>query len=278
MRRIKKIIDFVSQIVQHWNADNAASYAAALAYYALFALAPLFFICITICSLFLDRLTVENQILGQISNLIGQQSAVQISDMIHKLTLVNQSPLTLTIGGFILLSGASGVFTELQTGLNAIWRVQHVKSGFLKMLEKRFLAVIMVFVVALILMLSLFLSIGIAAISSYLEFFSMGTLKTEKILDFLLSFGILTILFGMIFKLLPELKVPWNGLWGGASVAALLFTLGKMLVSFYITRLQITTHFGIASSIILILIWIYYSAQILFLGAEFTKVLSKSKA
>lgn len=253
--------------------------SAALAYYTIFSIAPLLIICIAISGMVFEPAHIELQIVSQIGMMFGPASAKQIQNM---LTVANYYPttgiVTQIIGIAVLFFGASGVFEELHSGLNIIWKVKLSKQkGWLYLIKNRFLSFTMVLCVGFLLLVSLILTLVLTSASSYLNHLVSGGAVIGLILHFIVSLGGITLLFALIFKILPEVDLCYKDVWLGAFVTTLLFILGKFLLSIYLGSQHIETSFGTAGSLVVLLIWIYYSAQILFIGAEFTKAYVQAK-
>jgi membrane protein len=265
---VKKIF---LNIIHAWNEDNVSRLSAALAYYTIFSLAPLLLIFITIVGLFFGEAASQGRILKQFSGLLGSESARQIQSMVQSLNKPHTGIISGVIGFFILIYAASRLFSELQSGLNLIWKVRNASSGIKEFIKRRFLSFSLVFVIGLLVLVSLLLSSIFTALSSYIgNQFPFGTILVET-LNFIISFCFITILFAMIFKILPDVSMQWEEVWLGAMLSAFLFTIGKTLLGIYLGLTHIQSAYGAAGSFIIILIWVYYSAQILFLGAEFSK-------
>jgi len=270
---LNKQIAFLKKIGFYWSEDKVPSFAAALAYYTLFSLGPLLVICITIGSIFLEKASVQAQILNNIDQTLGHESARQMQTIIQALTTTPADVMTTVIGIAVLIFGASGLFGQLQLSLNSIWGVKPRSGrGLMGIIKDRFLSFTMVLGVAFLLLVSMLLSIILTAISTYVSRLIPGSQGISLMPDFIISMSVQILLFAMIFKTLPDVSLKWENVWLGAFVTALLFTVGKILLGFYLSRSNGATVFGAASSLIVILIWVYYSAQILFIGAVFTKV------
>lgn len=246
--------------------------SAALAYYTTFSLAPIIVICIAVAGLFLGKDVVQGELLNQISTTLGPAAEHQIKIMISKTMNPTTSILSQIIGVIVLIFGASGVFGALQTGLNMVWQVK-LKSdrGLMGTIKDRFLSFTMVLGVSFLLLVSLVITVIITAFSSYLNNYFHGGEIIAFGLNFVVSIGMITVLFASLFKYLPDAKIEWNDVWLGAFITTLLFTLGKFLLAIYLKYAYTGAEFGAAGSLILILVWVFYSAQIFFLGAEFTK-------
>ncbi|WP_374689575.1 YihY/virulence factor BrkB family protein [Promineifilum sp.] len=274
---IVKFIDLLIQTFKDWSEDKASRLAAALAYYTVFSIPPLLVVAIGIASLFTDRATIETQVVNQASSLMGQQGGEAIQTILQSAEEPGDGELLPTLFGVaLLIFGASGVFTQLQDAMNTIWEVRpDPKRGFLSKIKDRFFSFSMVLVIGFILLVSLMLSTVLAAFGGY-----VGGLVSDAeillwILNFIISFGVYTLLFALMFKTIPDVEMTWRDVLVGAALTAVLFKLGEYALSFYFERSDPTSAFGAAGSIILLLLWVYYSAQILFFGAEFTEVYTK---
>lgn len=267
------IAELFKTTIKEWSEDKASRLAAALAYYTVVALAPLLIILIAIAGLVFGREAAQGQIVDQIGTLVGDQSTSAIQDIIVNANQPKSSFIASVIGIATLLFGASGVFGALQDGLNTIWEVQPKPGrGIIGIIKDRFVSLTMVFGVGFLLLVSLVVSAGLAAMGEYVG----GLLPLPEIvlqsLNFIISLVVITLLFAMIFKFLPDAEITWGDVWIGAAITALLFTIGKLLIGIYLGRSNVGSAYGAAGAMIVILIWVYYSAQILFLGAEFTQV------
>jgi membrane protein len=263
--------------VTEWSADNVPLLAAALAYYTVFSLAPLLVIAIAIAGAIFGEEAARGEIITQIQGLVGTQGAEAIQTMLQNANKPESGgAIATTISIIILLFGASGVFGQLQTALNTIWEVKPKPGqGVGSFLQARFLSFAMVLVMGFLLLVSLVLSAILAGVSGFFGNLLPGFFIVAKLLNFVISFGIVTLLFASIYKFLPDVDVRWKDLWIGAVVTALLFNIGKSLIGLYLGNSSVSSTYGAAGSIIVILVWVFYSAQILLFGAEFTQVYAK---
>jgi membrane protein len=269
----KGVIDLFKSTFNEWSEDKAVRLAAALAYYTVVALAPLLIIVTAIAGLFFGRDAVEGQVVGQIGGLVGEQSAETVRGMMASASQPETGIFATIFGVATLLFGASGVFGELQDGLNTVWEVKPKPDrGWMGIIKDRFLSMTMVLGTGFLLLVSLVVSAGLAAMGNYLETVLALPEIVLQALNFIISLSVITLLFALIFRFLPDAEVAWSDVWIGAGLTALLFTIGKLLLGLYLGRSSFASDYGAAGSIIVILIWIYYSAQILFFGAEFTQV------
>lgn len=260
-----------------WSEDKAPRLAAALAYYTVFALAPLMLIAIAVAGLFFGREAATNQIGQQVSGLLGPTAGEAINAMIQAASANKGTGIVASIIGVAtLLFAASGVFGQLQDALDTIWEVQPKPGlGIAATIKKRFFSFGMVLGVGFLLLVSLVISAALGAMGKVVAGDEFGQTLIWKLVNFVVSFGVTTLLFALIFKVLPDAKIQWSDVWIGALATALLFTLGKALIGWYLGRPGTTSTYGAAGSFVALLLWVYYSAQILFLGAEFTQVYAR---
>ncbi len=274
---MSSVVEIVGETFHEWSEDKASRLSAALAYYTVFSIPPLMVVAIGIASLFTDRATIEEQVVNQAASLMGRQGGEGIQTILQSAEQPGNGELLPTLFGVaLLLFGASGVFTQLQDAMNTIFGVKpDPKRGIMGLIKDRFLSFTMVLTIGFILLVSLMLSTVLASFGSF-----VGGLVTEAeillwILNFIISFGVFMLLFALIFKTIPDIRIAWRDVLVGAAITALLFKIGEYALGFYFERSDPTSAFGAAGSIILLLLWIYYSAQIIFLGAEFTEVYAR---
>ncbi len=272
--RAKFIWNLLRETFTEWQADKVSLWAAALAYYTAFSLAPLLVIAIAIAGAVFGQEAAQGEIVGQIQGLVGKQGAEAIQAMLQNAQRPGSGGAVATaIGIGALLLGASGVFGQLQDALNAIWHVEPKPGRGMKFfIQNRFMSFAMVLVIGFLLLVSLVLSAGLAAFSSIFGHLFPNVAILGQLLNFAISFGVVTLLFALIYKVLPDVKIPWRYLWIGAIVTALLFNIGKFLIGLYLGSSSVSSTYSAAASLGIILLWVYYSAQILLFGAEFTKV------
>lgn len=256
-----------------WMDDKALRLSAAMAYYAVFSIAPLLVIAIGIAGLALGQNAVQGQLDDQLAQYIGPHAAEGVQSMVKSASKPAQGWMATTLGFATLLLGASGVFGQLKDALNTIWEVRPRTGGGLKaFVKERLLSFGMVLVIGFLLLTSLLLSTVIAGFSGYMERVMTLPPFVWGAVTFLVSFGIVTTLFALIFKVLPDVKLQWRDVWLGAAVTALLFELGKLGLSYYLGKEGAQSTYGAATAIVLLLLWVYYTSCILFFGAEFTQV------
>ncbi|HEY2800148.1 MAG TPA: YihY/virulence factor BrkB family protein [Chthoniobacterales bacterium] len=255
-----------------WLEDRALRFSAALAYYSIFAMAPLVIIAISVAGLIFGEEAARGQIYQQLTWLLGAKGAAEIQTLIQASSDTSKSLIATAIGVFTLLIGASGVFGQLKDALNSIWGVMLKPGGGIKATLKEYLlSFSMVLGGGFLLIISLLLSAVLQALNNFM----IGYLPIPSFvapLTVLVSFVIIVSLFALIFKVLPDVEIGWEDVWIGATVTGLLFTIGKFLISLYLGTSSIASSFGAAGALILILVWVYYSTTIFLLGAEFTKV------
>ena len=271
---MQNVIDLVKKTIKEWNEDKASRLAAALAYYTVFSIPPLLVVAIGIASLFTERSVVEDQLINQAGSLMGSQGSEAIETILESVESPGNSEILPTIIGIVLLLlGASGVFTQLQDAMNTIWDVESDPDrGFIGAIKERFLSFTMVLAIGFVLLVSLLLS---TLLTTFGDFVGQIISETEMILlvvNFVISFGAIALLFALIFKVVPDVDITWRDVAIGSLLTAVLFKLGEYALGIYFERSDPTSAFGAAGSVILLLLWVYYSVQILFLGAEFTQV------
>jgi len=254
--------------------DRAMKLSASLAYYTIFSLAPLLIVLISAASLIYGKEeTIQSEVFNGINELAGREAAIQIQQAIQKMNHSGQSLLAVIIGTATLFIGATGVFIEIQTSINMIWRVRaKPKKGWWKFIVNRLLSFSMILSLGFLLIVSLIINGLILALSQKLgEYFPDAAILLANIINPIITFIIITVLFGVIFKFLPDVEIRWKDVAAGAITTALLFMIGRFLIGLYIAKATPGSAYGTAGSLIIILVWIYYSAAILYFGAEFTR-------
>jgi membrane protein len=273
--RPKTIYYLLKRTYEEWSKDKAPRMGAALAYYTIFSLAPILVISVAIAGLVFGKDAVQGRIMGEIQGLIGPESAHAVQTMIQSAHKPAHGVIATIVGVFILLLGASGVFVEMQDALNKIWKMDTTsKTGVRNLIRSRFLSFGMVLGIGFLLLVSLLLSAALSAAANYISNFIPIPPAALHAVDFLFSIFFIALLMALIFKLVPDAKAPWSDVWVGAILTSLLFTAGKFLIGFYIGKSVTMSAYGAAGSVVVILAWIYYSAQLLYFGAEFTHVFS----
>jgi membrane protein len=266
----------LGETLYEWYEDRAPRLGAALAFYTVFALAPGLIVIIAVAALLLGQEAAQGQILDQVQDLIGVAGAQAIQAAIESARSAGGSLVATGLGVLTLLFGLWGVFGELQDALNTIWGVTtRPWRGVIGAVKERFWSFTMVVGIGFLLLVSLAASAWLAAVGKFFAQVSPLPVAVMETANALLSFVTITLMFAVIYKLLPDVKITWQDVWVGAAVTALLFTIGKSLIGLYLGRSTVASVYGAAGSLIVILLWIYYSAQVVFFGAEFTKVYSR---
>ena len=268
----KDYVDLAKKSVTGWIDDYAPSMGAAISYYTVFSIAPLLLIVIAVAGFVWGRDAVQGEIVHQLSGLIGKDGATGIQALIESANKPAQGLIATVISVGVLLVGATTVFAELQSALDRIWDVPAAKktSGVWATLRSRLLSLGFILGLAFLLAVSLVFSAGVAAFGGWANGLFPGWEVTLQVINMAISAGIATVLFAMIFKLMPQARIGWRDVWIGAIVTAALFEIGKTLIGLYIGKSSVTSSFAAAGSLVVLLIWVYYSAQIFLLGAEFT--------
>jgi membrane protein len=265
-------IDLVKQAVGAWFDDRAPTIGAAIAFYTMFSLAPMLVIVIAVAGFVFGREAAEGALFGEIAKLVGPDSAGAVQAMLRSASSTRSGIIATVVGIGTLIATATAVFSELQAALNLIWKVPATGNlSVTQFLKSRILSLCVILVIGFLLLVSLVVSTALMVFSDYLD----RTLPNFSFILFLvhyvLSFGFTTVFFAAIFKILPDHPVEWRDVWLGAALAALLFSLGKHLISLYIGSSNIASTYGAAGALIIVFVWVYYSAQIFLLGAEFAK-------
>ncbi len=259
--------------LQGWSADNCSSMGAALAFYSLLSMAPLLMLVITIAGLAIGRDDAQALLLTQLSGLLGDTGAEGVKTMLQASAREKDGIIATLISAFVLLVGATTVFAELQDDLNRIWKCEPRKSnGLWGFLRKRLLSFGLIVVIGLLLLTSLAVSAFVAYMGS-MWFSGTGELLAH-LLELAFSLALMTLLFALTFKILPARRIPWGDVMLGSFITAVLFSIGKLLIGLYIGKSAVASSYGAAGTIVVAIIWVYYSAQTFFLGAEFTRAYS----
>jgi membrane protein len=275
--RFKDFRPLLKMTFNGWYDKDPFRDSAVIAFYAVFSIPGLLLLVINIAGYFFDKEAVNQNILLQVSDTMGADTAAQIKDLLVNASRSKSSIWATIAGILVLLVGSTGVFVELQKSLNRVWHVRTVvKTGVLNNLKARLFSFGLILAIAFLLMVSLVVSTALAAMSNWIKIDTPYLLVTVlNLLQFIFSLSIISVLFALMFKILPDAKIEWKHVWLGAIVTGLLFTLGKTGLAFYFGKVQPASIYGAASSIILILLWVSYSSMILFFGAEFTAAYAK---
>lgn len=261
--------------VQGWINDNASSMGAALAYYTIFSLAPLLLMVIAVAGLIFGNNVAQDALLDQFEALIGHNGAQAVRAILLSARDVHGGFISVVVSAVTLFIGATTVFSELQRDLDHIWHVETPPRGAVaNVLRARLLSFGMILGIGFLLLVSLVLSAAIAAIGTLWGNRFAGLEMLLHLINFLLSFGVITVLFALIYKILPNVAIAWSDVWLGAALTSVLFALGKFVIGLYIGKSAISSSFGAAGALVVLIAWVYYSAQIFLLGAEFTYVYS----
>lgn len=273
MNFLREAFSMLREAASDWLEDEAPQQGAALAFYSLLSLAPLLMIAIAIAALFFGEEAARGELNDQIKDLVGREGAKATETMIENAHRPDSGILATVVGIGTLLFGASGVFLQLQATLNRIWDVPPKESGGIwNLVWGRFLSFAMVLVIGFLLLASLVLSAVIAGAGEYLSEIFPGLEAWLQTANTLTSFIIVTVLFALIFKVLPDTSIAWRDVWIGAILTSLLFTIGKFLIGIYIGKSSLASGYGAAGSMVVLIVWVYYSAQIMFFGAELAHV------
>jgi membrane protein len=255
-----------------WNADNAPRLGAALAYYTLFSVAPLLVIAIAIAAVVFGEEAAQGRILAELRGLVGEQGGAAVQQMIESSRRQQTGVLATLAALLTLVLGATGVFVELRGALNLVWNVEPPQgaSGFLALVRDRLVSLAMVMAVGFLLLVSLVVSALLAAAEGWMAAWLPGWDRVIWAASTLASFAVVTLLFALIFKLLPDTTVGWRDVWAGAAITAVLFTVGKLLIGLYLGKSAVASTYGAAGSVVVLVVWVYYAAQIFYFGAELT--------
>lgn len=269
----KELFELIKKSVISWSDDYAPSMGAALAYYTVFSIAPLLLIVISIAGLIYGQDAARGAIFGQVSGLVGNDGAAAIQGLLKSVNKPSTSIVATIVGIGTLLIGATTVFGELQDALNRIWRAPALvdQGGLWKLIRRRLLAFGMILTIGFLMIVSLILSAILAALGTWLSNFAAWEALLHLV-NFAISFCVTTVLFAMIYKIMPRVNIAWRDVWLGAAVTSLLFSIGKFLIGLYIGKTSVASGFGAAGSLAVLLVWIYYSTQVFLMGAEFTWV------
>ena len=276
--KLKLLWQLLKATVMQWIEDQPFQLAAALSYYTLFSLAPLLVIVIAIAGFAFGQEAAQNRIVETLQGLLGRESAQAIQEMVHNASNKPKTGIFSTVLGVVfLLFGAGGVVGQLQTSLNTVWGVTpKAGQGVWGFVRQRFISFAMVLGIGFLLLVSLAVSALMTGFTQVLGNVLGATAVLVHALDLIISFGFVTALFAMIYKYLPDVRIEWRDVWVGAALTSLLFTIGKFLIGLYLGTSGVTSTYGAAGSLISVLLWVYYSSLIFFLGAEFTQVYARA--
>ncbi|RZK12658.1 MAG: YihY/virulence factor BrkB family protein [Flavobacterium sp.] len=273
----KKWWGLLKSTFTEFDTDNAIKLSASLSYYTIFSLPPLCIIILYICGIFFGKEAVSGEFFGQINGLVGNDAAKQIQETIKNIELSDSNIFAAVFGGIMLLIGASGVFAEIQSSINFIWGLKaKPNKGVMKFIKNRLMSFSMIAAVGFLLLVSLMVNTVMDVLNARLvQYFPDATVYLFYILNILILFVSTTILFSIIFKTLPDGDIAWKDALIGSSFTSVFFMIGKFAIGFYLGNSTVATVYGAAGSVVIILVWVYYSAIILYFGAEFTKVYAR---
>jgi len=270
---IKGTVGLLKDSFKGFSENKVPKLSASLAYYTVFSLGPLLIVIIFLCSIFLGREAVEGTIYSQMQGFVGADAAKQIEDIIKNASISGKGTMAATIGVITLIIGATSVFGEIQDSINSIWGIKpKPKQGWLKLIKNRLLSFGIIGTLGFLLLVSLAVTAIIEGLGNRLKaIFPDVAVVFFYIINLVVTLGVTTFLFAVIFKVLPDAKIKWRDVWAGAITTSVLFMLGKFAISFYISKSEVGSTYGAASSLVILLIWVYYSSIILYFGAVFTK-------
>jgi membrane protein len=276
--KVKELWSIIKETGSDWIDDDASRLAASLAFYTLLSLAPLVIIAVAIAGIWVGAEAARGQIASELSQIVGRDAAKGIESVVASARSQASGTIGTVIGVVTLFIGASGVFGELQFALNTIWDVRAKPGrGLLGEVKDRFFSFTMVLGVAFLLLVSLLLSAVLSAIGNRFSGLLPGGELAWQAATFAFSFAMITGLFALIYKYVPDVRIAWEDVWVGAAITALLFTIGKSLLGIYLGKASIGSSYGAAGSLVVLVVWVYYSVQILFFGAELTQVLARRR-
>lgn len=274
--KLKSWRQLLSEVVASWNQHGASAQSAALAFYTIFSLAPVLVVVIALAGAFFDEEAVRGQIFAEFRGLMGDEAARLVQEVLKSAGRPAAGRTAALLGFITLLLGATAVFGQLQDSLNRVWDVAPKPGAvFTTLLRKRMLSFTVVLALGFLLMVSLVLSAALSGFSQYLERHLDIPAALLEVSNFVLSFLVITLLFGTIYRLLPDVRLDWQDVFFGSVVTALLFVVGKSLIGFYLGRTSVASAYGAAGSLVVVLLWVYYSALIFFFGAIFTRIHSR---
>lgn len=271
--RLRTFAGIAKETAAEWSDHQATMHGAALSFYTVFSIAPLFIIILAIAGFVFGEEAARKELFAQVASLVGAKGGEAIQAIVAAADKPIAGTWATVLAVGTLLLGATGVFVQLQNSLNALWNVR-VKPGrgLRNFIKVRLLSFAMILGIGFLLLVTLVINAGLAALGKFMA----GVLPAQEIIwqvvNFLISFGVVTLLFAMMFKMLPDVKIKWRDVWIGAAITAVLFNAGKLLLSLYIGKGSVASAYGAAGSLVIILVWVYYSAQIVFFGAEFTRI------
>ncbi len=273
----KSLFRLFKTAIANWQADHAPSMGAALSYYTVFSIAPLLLIVIAVAALIYGQDIAQAALMDEARGLIGENGARALEGMLASAQKPKQGLVASVLGVVALIVGATTVFSEIESDLNRIWKAEpDTRSGWWHFIHTRLLSFGLILAIGFLLIVSLVVSAAISLWGKYWSSWFGGMEALLHVANFLVSVAIITVLFAMIYKLMPRVDIRWRDVWVGAFATSVLFSLGKFLIGLYIGKSGVESSYGAAGALVVLLLWVYYSAQIFFLGAEFTKVYAES--
>ena len=274
----RAIVKLLKQTLDEWLDDRGFTRAASLSYYTVFSIAPLLLVAVAIAGLVFGRDAVSGQLQQELEGLVGDTGASTVQDMMKSVATRGGGILATVAGVALVVVGATGAFVELQDTLNDMWGVDKNKSsGVIGFLRARVISLAMVLVISFLLLVSLVISTALSALGTYSAQVLPGWQLVLQIVNVLFSFAVITFLFAMMYKFLPNTEVAWKNVWLGAAFTSAMFAVGKLLIGLYLGKSSVSSSYGAAGSFAVLLIWVNYSSMILYFGAEFTQVLSRAR-
>jgi len=276
LRHASTFFSLLKETFQGWSEHRGLRLGAALAFYTIFAIAPLFVIVLAIAGFAFGEEAARRELFEQLSGLVGERGGEAIEAIVASADRPKAGTWATVLATITLFIGSTGVFVQLQDALNTIWQVRRQPGrGLHRFIRDRLLSFAMVLAIGFLLLTSLIVSAGLAAMGKFMS----GLLPAEeivwKVLNFIISMGLIGVLFAMIFKFLPDVKVSWRDVWLGAALSAIFFNVGKSALGIYLGRSSVVSAYGAAGSLVVVLMWVYYASQTVFLGAEFTRAYAK---
>lgn len=277
-KSVRGLFDHFKRAFTEWNSHEAPRMGASLAFYTLMSLAPLVIVTVSVAAIVFGHSGAQAQFVDQFRQMVGNDGAQAVETVLKSSQDKQSGILANVIGLLTLLFGASGVFVELRSALNKLWDVQPKQtSGVMGLIKDRFLSFGMVLAIGFVLLVSLSISAALAAAGKF--FGDLGFLPAWlwEVINFIFSLAVIAGVFALVFRFVPDVRIPWNLAWNGAVVTAILFTVGKTLVGLYLGKASVGSAYGAAGSLVVLVVWVYYSAQIFFFGAEYTRVATSSE-
>lgn len=274
-------LEMLKTAFDEWQKQKVPRMAAAIAFYAIFSVAPILVIAIAVSGLVFGKQAVQGQLMDQMKGMFGTNGAEIVQYMISKVSKFSSNVIAAVVGGLILIIGATGVFVEMQDDLNTIWEVKpkpaKIQIAILETIRTRLFSFGLILAIGFLLIISLVINVFLEGLGNYFLHFSRELTGLLNLANHLGSFVIFTLLFALIFKHLPDVIIPWKDIFAGAILTAALFSIGKALIGLYLGQSSVTSEYGAAGSLVIVLLWFNYTSQILFFGAEFTKVFARRR-